>query len=341
MDGGALQPVADAGNLPSTDLVDGVSRIIDRGTPENTKRAYASDMRYVRAWAEARGVEAALPLSTETVVRFILDHVEGMPQEVESALLRTGAKRNPGPVSINTLKRRLATLSRAHELGDFLNPITDRRVREITSRAGKAAALDGWTPAKKTAAHREILDLILATCERGGARDIRDEAMILFGWSSGGRRRSEVSSATFERLERRGDDFVYHIGVNKTSQDGDAGTVPVAGRAAVAMTRWLNLSGINEGAIFRRIWYDGSVGDDGLCDRTVARIIQARAARAGLDAHRYGGHSLRSGFITEAGIQGVNLLDAMAMSLHRSVQVASGYHQAGAALNNQGARLAG
>ena len=52
----------------------------------------------------------------------------------------------------------------------------------------------------------------------------------------------------------------------------------------------------------------------------------------------FGGHSLRSGFITEGGRQGVALPALMALTEHRSVAQASGYFQAGSAPNNPAAR---
>ena len=65
-----------------------------------------------------------------------------------------------------------------------------------------------------------------------------------------------------------------------------------------------------------------------------------RVAAAGLNSALFGGHSLRSGFLTEAGLQGKNLLEAMALSRHKTMQVAAGYHQSGAALHNEPASLA-
>ena len=78
----------------------------------------------------------------------------------------------------------------------------------------------------------------------------------------------------------------------------------------------------------------------GLSDRSVAEIVKVRAALAGYDPREFGGHSLRSGFVTTAGRQGVSLGDAVALSGHRGAAVALRYHQAGGALSNPAARLA-
>jgi integrase len=47
---------------------------------------------------------------------------------------------------------------------------------------------------------------------------------------------------------------------------------------------------------------------------------------AGLDPAEFSAHGLRSGFMTQAGRDGIPLVDAMRQSAHRSVQQASGYY---------------
>lgn len=61
---------------------------------------------------------------------------------------------------------------------------------------------------------------------------------------------------------------------------------------------------------------------------------------AGLEGD-FGAHSLRSGFVTEAGRQRVSLPAVMAMTEHRSVASVIGYFQAGTAEDDPAARLLG
>jgi integrase len=58
----------------------------------------------------------------------------------------------------------------------------------------------------------------------------------------------------------------------------------------------------------------------------VNAILKARCTRAGLDPSLFSAHGLRSGFMTEAGKQGVPLPEAMQLSQHRSVQQAARYY---------------
>ncbi len=55
-----------------------------------------------------------------------------------------------------------------------------------------------------------------------------------------------------------------------------------------------------------------------LCARNVARVVQSTARRAGLDAGRYGGHSLRSGHATTAAAAGAEERDIARQTGHRS-----------------------
>lgn len=58
-----------------------------------------------------------------------------------------------------------------------------------------------------------------------------------------------------------------------------------------------------------------------------------------LVAALFGGHSLRSGFVTEASRQGVALPAIMQLTEHRSVSSVIGYFQTGGATANPAARL--
>ena len=128
--------------------------------------------------------------------------------------------------------------------------------------------------------------------------------------------------------------------VRKTQQAGvkvdSTPDKPILGRSAEALTAWLAASEVRDGAMFRRIWKD-LVGPT-LLPGSVATIVKRRAAMAELKGD-FGAHSLRSGFVTEAGKQGVPLPAVMAMTEHRSVASVIGYFQSGAAEDNPAARL--
>nr|WP_241176243.1 hypothetical protein [Pseudomonas chlororaphis] len=66
--------------------------------------------------------------------------------------------------------------------------------------------------------------------------------------------------------------------------------------------------------------------------------MKRRAELAGLPGE-WAAHSLRSGFVSEAGRQSVPLGEVMAMTEHRSIPTVMGYFQAGVLLNSRATSL--
>jgi len=66
--------------------------------------------------------------------------------------------------------------------------------------------------------------------------------------------------------------------------------------------------------------------------------VKRRAELAGLRGD-YGAHSLRSGFVTEAGSQSISLGDTMALTSHRDVKSVMRYHRPGSIGHTRAANL--
>lgn len=245
-----------------------------------------------------------------------------------------------GAMAHNTLVHRIAVLSKAHHLKQLKNPCHDPKVRELLSRTRKAYAKRGALPQKKDALTKDPLQAILATCD-DSLRGKRDRALLLFAWASGGRRRSEVTSAEIRFLKRVGPtDFIYTLANSKTNQSGvdqPENGKPVLGAAGLALHDWLQVSQIIEGAIFRRIRKGGHIGES-LSPAAVRTIVKERCALAGIEGD-FSAHSLRSGFVTEAGRQNVPLAETMGMTGHHSVATALGYFRSESTLTSRAARL--
>jgi integrase len=84
---------------------------------------------------------------------------------------------------------------------------------------------------------------------------------------------------------------------------------------------------IHEGPLFRAVDKWEHVRESRLSDRSVALIGQSAATAAGLEPDRFAGHSLRSGFSTEAASAGVESPDIMAQTGHKSEAVMRSYIQ--------------
>ena len=314
--------------------------LLREGESENTLRSYRSALRYWAAWFALRyGQPIALPVPETAVVQFIVEHaqrtdadgrlVTEMPPELDAELVRTKFKAKLGPVSLNTLVHRVSVLSKVHQLDKRPNPCAQPRVRELLGKARRAYAKRGALPHKKPALTRDPLELMLETCDTS-LTGLRDRALLLFAFSSGGRRRSEVTAATMENTHRTHEGFVYHLAHSKTNQAGierGDNDKPVVGRAAEALAAWLSASGIHAGALFRRV-RRGDVLGEPLSPAAVRDIVRKRCLLAGLSTE-YSAHSLRSGFVTEAARQHMPMAETMALTGHRSTASLVGYHRQG------------
>ena len=330
---------------------DAVRELLAEAAAANTTRSYASALRYWAGWHAARyGIELTLPVAEAAVLQFVVDHVvrrstEGeltweLPPSVDQALVVAGLKAKLGPWTLSTVRHRVAVLSTAHRLKQLPNPCEQPAVRTVLSRAGRAAVKRGERPRKKTAITLIELEAMLATCDET-LEGLRDRALLCFAFASGGRRRSEVAAADMRDLRRIGPQgYIYRLEHSKTQQAGVTASStpdkPVLDRAALALEDWLTAADIIEGAIFRRLWKQ-RLGP-ALSPAAVGEIVQRRARLAGLEGD-FGGHSLRSGFVTEASRQGVSLPAIMQLTEHRAVSSVIGYFQTGGAASNPAARL--
>lgn len=339
--------------LQPTELSDVTRRAVEdllrEGESKNTMASYKSALRYWAAWYGIRyGSQIQIPVPSPCVLQFIVDHAERttdkglvseLPALIDQTLVQAGYKGKLGALAHNTLVHRIAVLSKAHQVRELKNPCHDPTVRELLSRTRKAYAKRGALPQKKEALTKDPLQAVLATCD-DSLRGKRDRALLLFAWASGGRRRSEVTGADMQFLKPIPEGFVYNLAYSKTNQTGmdlPENSKPVLGVAAEALAAWLQASGITAGSIFRSIRKGGHLGD-ALSPASVRTIVKDRCGLAGISG-KFSAHSLRSGFVTEAGRQQVPLADTMAMTGHHSVATVMGYFQASASLQSTAANL--
>lgn len=346
--------VVDANPLDLYSLAESTARaaqaFVAAGTAANTVRSYRSALAYWSAWLKLRYDQvlgdAALPAAV--AVQFVLDHLarpleDGtwnhlLPNAIDAALVEAGAKSRLGALAYSTVQHRLAVLGKWHRVKGWDNPTESPSLKTLLRNAQKAQARQGVTVRKKTAMALEPLQAMLATCT-DGLRGTRDRALLLLAWSGGGRRRSEVIGLQVGDVRRLdADTWVYSLGATKTDTAGTRREKPLRGPAAHALAAWLAAAPATTGPLFRRLYRGDKVASQGLGGDQVARIVKRRAQLAGLEGD-WAAHSLRSGFVTEAGRQGVPLGEVMAMTEHRSVATVMGYFQAGSLLNSTATQL--
>ena len=262
-----------------------------------------------------------------------------MPAELAEHLKTRGWLRTDGPHAPATVRRRLTSwsiLTRWRGLtGSFGAPSLNSALRLAVRATGRPRQRKS-----KKAVTGEILAKLLATCATDRPVDIRDRALLLLAFASGGRRRSEVASLRVEDLidedpvpsDPKVPDspklacLSIHLGRTKTTDVEDDATVLLIGRPVVALKAWLATAGIDSGPVFRKVDQWGNLSRRALTPQSVNLVLKSRAALAGLDATAYSAHGLRAGYLTEAANRGIPLPEAMQQSQHKSLTQAASYY---------------
>jgi site-specific recombinase XerD len=163
-------------------------------------------------------------------------------------------------------------------------------------------------------------------------KKFRDKSIILVGFA-GGFRRTELISIDQEDLEFVPEGLKISIRRSKTDQFGE-GTIKGLPYFAnenycpvVNLKRWLDISKISSGPVFRRFSKGLSLTDKRLTDQSVALLIKEYLKMAGIENTNYAGHSLRSGFATVAAEYGADERSIMAMTGHKTTQMVRRYIQ--------------
>jgi integrase len=271
-----------------------------------------------------------------------------MPTEVEHNLRGQGFLKVTGPHAPDTVRRRLATWSTLTKwrglTGHFASPALKSAIRlavRATPRPRKRKSAKAVTG--------DVLAKMLAACASGSLRDIRDRAILMVAFASGGRRRSEIAGLRREQLTVDQPIIVedgpplpslaIHLGRTKTSGADQVEVVYLTGRPVDALNAWIDAARIDKGSVFRKVDRWGIVSKRVLDPKSVNDIVKQRAALAGLNAGEYSAHGLRSGYLTEAANRGIPLPEAMEQSRHRSVQQASSYYNNATRRSGRAARL--
>ena len=93
----------------------------------------------------------------------------------------------------------------------------------------------------------------------------------------------------------------------------------------VSIRKWIEISKINSGPLFRRFIKGSKLSDNRLSDQTVALLIKDYLKKTGIESRHYSGHSLRSGFATSAAESGAEERSIMAMTGHKSTEMVRRY----------------
>ena len=218
----------------------------------------------------------------------------------------------------STLKRRLASISILHKMkGQYIDtkhPVVMENLMGIKRTIGSNQK------GKKPLLISD-LKLLVQSKHQSSEKDLRktrDKSLVLIGFS-GGFRRSELVDIEFEDIEFVKQGVKIFVKRSKTDQSGEGMTkaIPYFDNEnfcpVKALKKWIEEADIKNGKIFN------------ISDKSVALIIKKYANYAGLNANKYAGHSLRSGFATSTAESGAEERNIMAMTGHKSTEMVRRY----------------
>jgi site-specific recombinase XerD len=218
----------------------------------------------------------------------------------------------------STLKRRLSSISILHKTKghyiDTKHPVIMENLMGI--KRIKGSNQKGKKPI--SISNLKLLIKAIDQSKEKNRRKIRDKALILIGFS-GGFRRSELVDIEFEDIEFVSEGVKVFVKRSKTDQSGEGMTkaIPYFENEnycpVKAIKKWTEIKDLKTGKVFD------------ISDKSVALIIKKYANLAGLESHKYAGHSLRSGFATSTAESGAEERSIMAMTGHKSTEMVRRY----------------
>jgi len=242
----------------------------------------------------------------------------------------------------STLQRRISAISQAHQAAGAENPTRAAEVKTVMAgiRRTHGTAQEGKAPA--------VIDDIRLMVHQlpSSLLGDRDRALLLVGFA-GAFRRSELVSLDVSEVDLTRDGAIITLRRSKTDQEGQGRKVgiPYGSRPETcpvrALERWLEVSGITHGALYRPINRHGHLQPGRLSDKAVALVVKRYAEAAGLDPARYAGHSLRAGLATSAAAAGASERAIMAQTGHRSVNMVRRYIRDGSLFRENAAAAVG
>ncbi len=270
------------------------------GLAVQTQLSYERDWRVFTTWCAAARRQP-LPATSETVELYVCD------------LLHRGRK-------VSTVERHTAGIHYQHRRAGQQSPCGP----ELRALLCGARRVLGQQPAQKDAISVADLRKIVPTLNKRTPTGARNTALLLFGFASA-LRRSNLASLRLENLRFTPQGILVWINHEKQDREGYGRKLAVAyGKRkstcpVLAIQRWIKYRGAEPGPLFCRV-VNGRPNGKALLPNRIAQIVQEAVARIGLDPKRYGAHSLRAGFSTEALHRGVSELLVAEQTGHRSLE---------------------
>ncbi len=293
------------------DLEAAADRYANHARAQGTRVAYAIKMAQFKEFCDGRG-EPIVPASSAVVAQYI-------------------AKMADDGMSPSTVNQFLSALGEVHELEGHQAPRFRPEVRRVWTgiKRAKGTRAVGMKPILA-----DMLKQIVDATPPERLIDVRDRAIITFGWA-GAFRRHEVADMEVEDLEFMEQGLRVVVTKSKEDQEGvgfeklilpaeDPRYCPVR-----LVREWLDQSGIKSEAVFRPLHASGRIVQlserVGLWPQYIEKVVKKMMKRAGIDPKGYGAHSLRAGFVTQAALLGKTEAEIMRHTGHATEHMVRRY----------------
>ncbi|MCY1718552.1 hypothetical protein OVA26_16570 [Microbacterium sp. SL62] len=330
-------------------LVDGIESLHDAASASNTVRAYESDWTAFSRWCDDHD-QTSLPASGVTVAGYLTDRANLLapsgdyayaPSTLSRWVTAINARHHeaglPEPGTLSVVKKTLAGIRRSH-----LRP---------TRRMAPLLLTD----------LRTVLSGIDLNAFPNGVIGHRDYALLVLGFAGAFRRSELASRLIQDVVLHSIDGLHIRLQTSKTDQEGRGSlkALPYGAHALTcapcAFLRWIRVldTAQNEprsammrllrsasthehicrapvpelerldpkGPLFRAVRRGGHIGVDAISGDVVNDVVKRRIEHAGMDPKRFGGHSLRAGFVTQALRDGASPEEVMRQSFHRNAAI--------------------
>lgn len=329
----AMVVVGDGKALALQNIVDKAYEFSKAATSKNTRRTYAAGWKSFIGWCRAHGTDHIAAPEKEALIAFYASD-------------SVSKKDGDGGIKVSSLNCYVAAICAHYQAIGIVINIKHPAVATVLK--GIRKSLPKRPIRKEPILTEDLLPMIQAIqVEKNGAQHligIRDRAILLLGFA-GAFRRSELVALTMADLSFKRDGVIALVRQSKTDQEGEGhekmiayGANPLT-CAVRALKDWLDAAGITDGPVFRNVNRHGQIAKNPLAGNAVARIIKRNDHIA--DKTKYGGHSLRAGFVTSGVERGVAPDLLMAQTGHKHVDTLNMYVRRGKSFAKTASALVG
>jgi integrase len=249
------------------------SAMAGRAYAPNTVRAWRADWRVFTDYCARHGLDA-LPAVPHTVRGFVFDCL--------------GTRKRPA-----TVRRYVATISRAHTAASAADPTDSEPVRLALKEMGRT------TTARQRQARALTWEELKPFLERApeSLADLRDRALLAVAYDTLCRREELVSLCIEDLVRAEDGSATILIRRSKTDAAGEGSAAWLAPTTLKLVEDWLGYTGLREGLLFRRVYAGSRIGDR-LSPGAIAPIVKRAGRAIGLPANevaQLSGHSTRVG----------------------------------------------